>query len=253
MAQTVVKKKEIGSAQFLAWGSVFIAFGAVQGVIYLRAYWGNFGIDPFQFGAVNDLALVGLTAIGATLAFLLLASLVGGYLGRKLSILSEQYRAVAIFAPIAVLISLVALAFYVDFGLYLVLGTFLTWIIVWLVKRTPEVPIGVRRMELLPYMALVLAYMPLSAHYLGHRKAASVKQGPAMVRVLTDRNAEIGTKGSEKYQLAGRLGDVYVLYRKVDDSVEVVPSSELQRLIIGRSTTPPSSTSKPPESVRSPG
>ncbi|MEA9830476.1 hypothetical protein VDG37_01610 [Xanthomonas campestris pv. raphani] len=244
MAETAVEKKEIGSAHVLAWGSVFIAFGAVQGVIYLRSYWGNFGVDPFQFGSVNDLALVGLTAIGATLAFLLLSSLVGGYLGRNLSILSERYRTVAILVPIALLIFLIALALYVDLGFYLVFGVFLTWILIWLIQRTPGIPISVRQMELLPYIALVLAYMPLSAHYLGHRKAASVKRAPAVVSVLTEHKAERGAKDSGKYQLAGRLGDVYVLYHKVDDSIEVIPSSELQRLRIERFTTPPGSTSK---------
>lgn len=245
MTETAVEKKEFGSAQVLAWGSVFIGFGAIQGVIYLRSYWGNFGMDPFQFGAVSDLALVGLTAIGATLAFLLLSSLVGGYLGRKLSTLGEQHRAVAVVVPIAILIFLIALAFYVDFSFYLVSGVFLTWILTWLLQRSPEIPISVRRNELLPYIALALTYMPLSAHYLGHRNAVGVKRAPAIVKVLAEHDVDRVGKKSEKYQFVGRLGDVYVIYRKVDDSVEIIPSSDLQRLIIERFTAPHGSTSKP--------
>ncbi len=49
-----------------------MGFGAhhvrvIQGAFYLKAYWGHFGLDPFQFVAVSELALAGLAGIGMVL------------------------------------------------------------------------------------------------------------------------------------------------------------------------------------------
>lgn len=54
-------------------------FGLVQGAFYLKAYWGHFGPDPFQFVAVGELALAGLTGIGMVLFLMLVALLIGGW------------------------------------------------------------------------------------------------------------------------------------------------------------------------------
>src|SRR5690606_35452347 len=74
----------------LAWTSLLLAFGAVQGVIYLKAYWGRFGLNPFQYADVDSLALVGLTGIGVTLLLIGLGALFGGYIGAKIAAWKER-------------------------------------------------------------------------------------------------------------------------------------------------------------------
>lgn len=72
-------------ADVAGWGSALVTFCLIQGAFYLKAYWGHFGLDPFQFVAVSELALAGLTGIGMVLFLLLLASLFGGWVETKVT------------------------------------------------------------------------------------------------------------------------------------------------------------------------
>jgi len=66
-------------------GSALVTFGLVQGGFYLKAYCDHFGLDPFQFVAVSELALAGLAGIGLVLFFMLVALLLGGWVEGKLT------------------------------------------------------------------------------------------------------------------------------------------------------------------------
>ncbi|HGM6066463.1 TPA: hypothetical protein ACKP39_000107 [Stenotrophomonas maltophilia] len=50
-------QKTLTMADVAGWGSALVTFGLVQGVLYLKAYWGHFGLDPFQLVAASELAL----------------------------------------------------------------------------------------------------------------------------------------------------------------------------------------------------
>jgi len=40
-------KKELTLASVAGLGSLLATFGLIQGALYLQAYWGRFGLDPF--------------------------------------------------------------------------------------------------------------------------------------------------------------------------------------------------------------
>ncbi|MBH1830151.1 MULTISPECIES: hypothetical protein [Stenotrophomonas] len=63
-------QKTLTMADVAGWGSALVTFGLIQGAFYLKAYWGHFGLDPFQFVAVSELALAGLAGIGMVLFFI---------------------------------------------------------------------------------------------------------------------------------------------------------------------------------------
>lgn len=78
-------KKTLTMADVAGWGSALVTIGLIQGAFYLKAYWGHFGLDPFQFVAVSELALAGLAGIGMVLFFMLVALLLGGWAEGKLT------------------------------------------------------------------------------------------------------------------------------------------------------------------------
>lgn len=78
-------QKTMTMADVAGWGSALVTFGLVQGALYLKAYWGHFGLDPFQFVAVSELALAGLAGIGMVLLFMLFAALLGGWIEGKVT------------------------------------------------------------------------------------------------------------------------------------------------------------------------
>lgn len=78
-------KKTLTMADVAGWGSALVTFGLIQGALYLKEYWGHFGLDPFQFVAVSELALAGLAGIGMVLFLMLLASLFGGWVEMKVT------------------------------------------------------------------------------------------------------------------------------------------------------------------------
>ena len=219
----------MSASKVLGWGSLLLAFGAVQGVIYLKAYWSRFGLNPFQYGDVDSLALVGLTGIGATLAIVGLGALVGGYIGSKMDVWTQRAPFLRWLVPIALIVIVFVLAFVVNFGVYLVIGMFLTWLVIWLIHQSPDAPAFIRKSALTPYVVLALAYVPLGSYYFGQRDASEVASSSVRVEVLPALSA---TNNQRNLRLAGRLGDSYVFYRPDDHLVLVVPSDKIASLAL---------------------
>jgi hypothetical protein len=210
-----------------AWVSALLAFGSVQGAIYQKSYWSRFGLDPFQYSDANALALVGLTAIGATLAFMGLAALVGGYLSSKVEVWRQKHPVIGVVVAVAMCAIVLLLAVLVDFGVYLVIGMLLTWLIVWLVHHAPNVPGAVREASGLPYIALALAYVPLGAHYLGQHRAEAVKTSQVEAVVV---GSNFGAENT--YRFAGKLGMCYVLFATDDGSVTIIEADKVDALLL---------------------
>lgn len=215
------------TSKLLGWGSLLLAFGAVQGVIYLKAYWSRFGLDPFQYADVDSLALVGLTSIGATLAIVGLGALAGGYIGSKMDAWVQRAPFLRWLVPIALIVFVFVLALIVKFGVYLVLGMFLTWFVIWLIHQSSDVPPLIKKSALTPYVVLALAYVPLGSYYFGQRDASKVINSSVEAKVLP-----LPTNSALNLRLAGRLGDSYVFYRADDHSVLVVPSNKIDALAL---------------------
>ena len=227
MSEASTRDSSAGSV--LAWSSALAAFGSVQGAIYLKAYWGRFGLDPFQFHDVSALALVGLTAVGATLAFIGAGALLGGYLSSRIEPWAKASPRAGALAAALLSLTIFFIAIRVDFGWQLVCGMSLTWSLIWLAQRAPALPDWVKSAQALPYIALAVAYVPLGSHYLGTRRAEAVK-------VSTSR-AEVGNLSSMSrpkgdHRFAGSLGGSYVLYSPSDHSVLVIRADEARGLAL---------------------
>jgi hypothetical protein len=209
----------------LAWISLLLAFGAVQGVIYLKSYWGRFGLNPFQYADVDTLALVGLTGIGVTLALVVLGALIGGYIGTMLARLTARAKFLTWTVSVALIVGVIALAIFVDFGVYLVAGMLVMWVITWLIFRSPEVPASIKNLPGLIYIVMALTYVPLGSYYFGQREASKVMATSTKVSVLPKSS-------TDGLRLAGRLGDSYVLYSIKDHSILVLPSAKVDSLTL---------------------
>lgn len=224
----VTAKSPLNLAHVAAWSSALLGFGLVQGVIYLRSYWGRFLLEPFQFGDVSELAVVGLVGFGVTLAFMAIAAIFGSILSQWAGAASQRYPWVARICLVLIFSGLFAVAFFVKFGLYLAGGVLLSWILIALVKRSPDLPESFKRWELLPYLAMALAYVPLGAYHLGQKHADEVIEG-RRGGVVEDQTSNPSTQ-----QFVGRLGDVYVFRRKADGAITLRPTDSIEQITILR-------------------
>ena len=206
-----------------AWSSVLLGFGLVQGVIYLRSYWGRFGLDPFQFSTASDLAFVGLTGIGVTVGFMCISAMLGGYVAKLVIDHAPRMKWLVVVLAVITVAGMVALVVSVDFGIYLVGGMILAWGILWLLHKSPDVPFEIKQLKLLPYMALAVAYIPLASHYFGQRKADHIAKAPATWQFQAN-GTTIPALDSGSYRFVGRLGGDYVFYEPHRVVVTIVPS-----------------------------
>lgn len=225
------EQSSINAAQVLAWISVLLAFGIAQGVIYLRSFWGRFGLDPFQFSNSSDLAVVGLTGIGVTVAFMMGAALLGGYLGNALAQNFEKNKLTVLAIFLVSLGGLVALVVFVDFGIYLLFGLVLTVIIVWLVRQSPDIPKHFKEMKLIAYIALAIAYVPMASHFYGQRKADIVLNSGKALHLEIEHSVGTGLPSGEQ-RFAGRLGGEYIFYSPAHQSVSIVQADAVQKITL---------------------
>lgn len=221
----------VSSAHVLAWISVVLAFGITQGVIYLKSFWGRFGLDPFQFSNAGDLALVGLTGIGVTLAFMAGAALLGGYLGAVLVQHVPKSRLARWVVLGGLLCSLVVLVIFVDFGIYLLFGMVLTWFLVWLAHHSPDIPETFKHAKVIGYVALAVAYIPMASHYYGQRKANSILVEERVLVLSPERSRDTVLPTGEQ-RFVGRLGGEYVFYSPTDRTVTIVQAGSVDRITL---------------------
>ena len=163
-------KKTLTMADVAGWGSALVTFGLIQGAFYLKAYWGHFGLDPFQFVAVSELALAGLAGIGMVLFLMLLASLFGGWVEIKVTSGSSKSKLFAWLFP---------MLFFTGLGLLLwwsntwplLIGLLLTIICALIVQLSPVVPATVKDSPWLIYALVMLVYVSIVSSMLGSGRA----------------------------------------------------------------------------------
>lgn len=218
-------------ADVAGWGSAAITFGLIQGALYLKAYWGHFGLDPFQFGAVSELALAGLVAIGMLLFFMLIAMLLGGWLEGKLTVGSERSSLTRWLVPTFFLISLAVLLWWTGAWSALI-GAILTVLCALVVHLSPVIPATVKNSPWLIYAPLMLVYVSVISSSLGSTRAKGITStGGNVVASLTYEG-----KVQHSMSLIGRLGDCYAFWDTSRKVTLLLPVGEVKRLEIVRGT-----------------
>lgn len=132
------------AAVVASWGSALVTFGLIQGALYLKAYWGHFGLDPFQYVAVSEIALAGLAGVALALGLMVLAILVGDWLGDKITSLTPDRRVLGCLALVALLLGLGAIIWWANAWAVL-LGALLTVVFLAAVSIAPTVPAEVKK------------------------------------------------------------------------------------------------------------
>lgn len=222
-------QKRLTMADVAGWGSAVVTFGLIQGALYLKAYWGHFGLDPFQFVAVSELALAGLAGIGMVLFLMLVASLFGGWVEIKVTSGSAKSKLFAWLFP---------LLFFTGLGLLLwwsntwslLIGLLLTIICALIVQLSPVVPATVKDSPWLIYALVMLVYVSIASSMLGSERAEKISSGGGkhVTAVTVDGTVQGGLS------LIGRLGDSYALWDPARKAAVLVPVGDVGRMEIVR-------------------
>lgn len=222
-------QKPLTMADVAGWGSAVVTFGLIQGALYLKAYWGHFGLDPFQFVAVSELALAGLTGIGMVLFLMLLASLFGGWAETKLTSGSAKSKLFAWLFPMLFFTALGLLLWWSNTW-PLLIGILLTVICALILHLSPVVPAAVKDSPWLIYALVMLVYVSIVSSMLGSQRAEKISSGGGkhVTAVTVDGNVQGGLS------LIGRLGDSYALWDPARKAAVLVPVGDVGRLEVVR-------------------
>jgi hypothetical protein len=221
------KGKELSIADVAGWGSALATFGLIQGALYLQAYWGRFGLDPFQFVAVSELALAGLAGIGFVLGLMLFASLLGGWLESTLSSIKPERKVLRFVAPLSLLIAVGALLWWANAWVFLG-GAFLTLVCVVAVTLSPVVPPSVKDSPWLIYVVLMLVYVSIASNHMGAQRAQKIMRGEARYVSIV----RIDSETLNGLNLVGRLGDTYALWDQSRKTTILLPAEDVKKLEI---------------------
>lgn len=225
MKSDVAARSEPSSTIVLASISILFAYGCAIGAIYLRSYWGAFGIDPFQFATATDLAVKGLAATGPTLGFILVAGIVGEVIGNAAAKLTPKYKWLPIVIAVLVAVFIAVLVIFVSFGRLLVIGMIATWVLQALAWRSDFLrPMASSKHA--PLIIAALVYPPIATHYLAKRAALNSVERGRIAEVIATSPGLQATLG-EHASFIGRVGDTYFLRRK-DGQLTVVPADSVQ-------------------------
>ena len=211
--------------------TVLFGYGCVVGAIYLRGFWGSFGINPFQFASPSDLAIVGLTAVGVTLILACVASLAGAMLGDKLVVFLKHHLVLPWFFIIVIFAGLAAVVYLIDGGYWIVIGMVGTWFLIWLCHKSPDVPDWLKSLRSLPLLALAITYLPIAAQFISLREASRIKVADSGWFVDVARS-NLDKKYRSPMRFVGRIGEEYFFYEIPTGSVSIVKSSSSATLVL---------------------
>jgi len=221
-----------------------VAYGYALGAIYMRAYWGSFGIDPFQYGSTADVAVAGFSAIAAFSILLIIAA----WLGRLIAETASQFEAGGrwLFWGLVVSIAgLVSAALFTGFWWY-VLGMIGVWILTLMLILTPTLPLYLRSPPTAALIGLLAVYLPLAAHSQAKSRADDAWNPDAGWIVDQSRSTlSLSLEGAAK--VAGRLGDHVVVLEPSSKSVIFLPVSEQVRIVTMPRGSAPASPGVPSE------
>ncbi|WP_442254964.1 hypothetical protein ACS0OX_09790 [Stenotrophomonas pavanii] len=177
-------------ADVAGWGSALVTFGLIQGAFYLKAYWGHFGLDPFQFVAVSELALAGLAGIGMVLFFILIALLFGGWVEGKVTATPSPANLLMWLTLALCLVGTGALLWWSNAWPVLI-GVALTGICAMAVRLSPVLPAAVKNSPWLVYALVMIVYVPISSNWLGFERAKAITSGSSKYTVNVTINEKV--------------------------------------------------------------
>ncbi|WP_314402010.1 hypothetical protein [Stenotrophomonas rhizophila] len=222
-------QKELSLADVAGWGSACVTFGLIQGALYLQAYWSQFGLDPFQFVAVGELALTGLAGIGMVLGLMLITLLLEGWVEGKLTGINTARNRFAWLAPVLFFTGLGAIIWWAS-AWVLLIGMLLTVGCLLVVTLSPVVPGVVKESPWLAYIVAMLVYVSIASHWLGSERARAIIDGNGkhLATVI------IETETLRDLNLVGRLGDTYALWDPARKTAVLVPAGDVRKLETAR-------------------
>lgn len=221
--------KELSMADVAGWGSVLITFSLIQGALYLKAYWGHFGLDPFQYVAVSEIALAGLAGIGVALGLMLVAILLGDWLGDKLASISPDRNVLGCLAPTALFVGLGAIIWWANAWLILI-GALLTVACIAAISIAPTIPAAIKKSPWLTYGVVMLVYVSAASNWFGAERANKITQGEEK-RVA---NIVVESGSVSGLSLIGRLGDTYAFWDRARKTTLLLQASDLKSLELRR-------------------
>ena len=169
--------------------------------------------------------------MGATLAFAFVAALLGGWIGQLVIRASETYPR----APSIALLTTAALAaglvLWKISALWLVAGAVGTWLLMWIVHKSTDVPTQIKRSKLLPYIVLATVYMPMAANYLAAHTAEKTRNPFNGLQVSVQRS-DLPTSMSSPSKLICRINNSYFLYEITTQSVAIIPADSEYNIVL---------------------
>jgi len=211
------------------WGSALATFGLVQGALYLKAYWGHFGLDPFQFVAVGELALAGLAAMGFVLFLLAVGALLGGWIEGRLTGEAAKGGVRAWLVPTIFFGALAFLIWWVEAWVALI-GMALTICCALAVQLSPVVTRAIKDSPWMIYLLAMVVYVSVVSSWLGEKRAGDITAGDQTYTSIL--RTEAGLRGD--LVLIGRLGDTYALWDPAKKTTTIFPASDITSLEISR-------------------
>lgn len=195
---------------------------------------GHFGLDPFQFVAVSELALAGLAGIGMVLFFILIALLLGGWVEGKVTATPSPANLLMWLTLALCLVGMGALLWWSN-AWPILIGVALTGICAMAVRLSPVLPAAVKNSPWLVYALVMIVYVPISSNWLGFERAKAITSGSSEYTV----NVTIDEKVQGSLGLVGRLGDNYVFWDMAQKIAVLVPVGGVRRLVIAQKNVLP--------------
>ena len=201
-------------------------YGFAIAAIYLFAFWGKVGINPYQHASAGELlgtAIGSLTLFGA---FSLVGVVIGLWIGRKTPDLSEKYLK---YLPRLFGLSLaVAAGFWVWLLLHgnpfhwILMGSGLNFLTVLVLAQSAWFKQWFPEPGLVLVLALLLAYMPCAVTFYGNSEINTLTRADKGIQIDLALS-EIGKEVPVPVLYVGQVGSTNVLYSPKERLTTLVP------------------------------
>lgn len=209
----------------LVW-SLALPYGFVLAALYLLAFWGKLGLNPFHYGSPAELLAAALASLVLFAASLLLGMVVGMWLAQ---ISPEIDRKVLQWLRWVLLLGAIGIA---GGWVWLLLnGNPLHWLLIGLFLNFGAVAALTRsawfrtwQPSVVAVVAILLAYVPCAVIYYGTNQIARLSN-PLTGHQVDQVRSELGTKFGDQLLYVGALGDSHVLFQPSRRGVILMPRS----------------------------